>query len=247
VELESLKFFESSMRIQPDDHLLRCGTRFPQRSARLVNVQLTMRNRLYRQRREIHPVKVRYFRYDGYLLKECQTELVIESDQERASYRAYCGNGSSPGYWTAGVYRVEVLIDGVKCAEESFTIDEDHLQLESLRFYESGRGIPAKGTRRYSDRFDQRTTRYMNFEINARNLLHMKGDQTYHLAWRYYMPDGNVMGLSGTDGVIMSDRASFEWSAGRGWEEAGHWIPGTYRVEILLDGVKFAEGSFTIW
>jgi Domain of unknown function (DUF3859) len=33
---------------------------------------------------------------------------------------------------------------------------------------------------------------------------------------------------------------------GYGWVQPGRWKLGTYRMEILIDGVKFAEGSFTI-
>jgi hypothetical protein len=37
-----------------------------------------------------------------------------------------------------------------------------------------------------------------------------------------------------------------ELTTGRGQEEPGLWALGTYRVEILIDGVKFAESSFTV-
>ena len=46
------------------------------------------------------------------------------------------------------------------------------------------------------------------------------------------------------------DAPSGQWgwvvASGTGWAEPGHWKLGTYRVVILIDGIKFAEGSFTI-
>jgi hypothetical protein len=83
---------------------------------------LTMRNGLYRQRNEIYPLNVRYYNPDGSLLWEGQHDRFIKSDNERPSHQL--GRGwEEPGWWKVGTYRVEILIDGVKFAEGSFTIE----------------------------------------------------------------------------------------------------------------------------
>ena len=51
-----------------------------------------------------------------------QEETFVKSDNEWPSYQWGLG-GAKPGFWTPGTYRVEILIDGVKFAEGSFTIE----------------------------------------------------------------------------------------------------------------------------
>ena len=70
----------------------------------------------------------------------------------------------------------------------------------------------------------------------------------YEREWldRYYSPDGRLMGTRVYDEEVHSE---WEWCSSlssRGREDAGLWTPGVYRVEILIDGVEFARGSFTI-
>jgi hypothetical protein len=140
---------------------------------------------------------------------------------------------------------------GFRCArsarpERSFTIDDDRLEFESLRFYEMGKDQLPRMRRQYSDHFDSRTARYVSFELSVHNLLYTKTERTYQLAWRYYKPDGSLVGGEDTTWLIPSDLAYSWGSMGWGWEEPGHWQRGIYRVEILINGVKFVEGWFTI-
>jgi hypothetical protein len=120
------------------------------------------------------------------------------------------------------------------------------LQFESLTFYESGKDIPPHGERRYSSSFPQRTTRYVVAAIHLRNLWYGKRDQTFQLAARYYNPDGTSTLTRNQEKAFQKDWKTVLCFVGLGWDNPGNWKPGTYRAEILIDGVMFAEGSFTI-
>jgi hypothetical protein len=60
----------------------------------------------------------------------------------------------------------------------------------------------------------------------------------------YYIPD---MSLGVEDQWPIPSHYHRAWyTAGRGSAEPGQWKPGVYHVEILIDGVTFADGAFTI-
>jgi hypothetical protein len=71
-------------------------------------------------------------------------------------------------------------------------------------------------------------------------------DLTYQVLDRYYYPDGSLMSTREYDDEGCSDGRWWNSLSSSGWDDAGRWTPGPYRVEILINGVKFAEGSFTI-
>jgi hypothetical protein len=119
------------------------------------------------------------------------------------------------------------------------------LAFESLRFYESGTAIGEHKERQYSTQFPKHSARYIKFELGVKNLQSMT-DQTHQLMYRYINPDGSLLGETQSAWLVKSTSAMPSYSWGWGWEEPGHWQPGTYRVAILIDGVEFAEGSFTI-
>jgi hypothetical protein len=120
------------------------------------------------------------------------------------------------------------------------------LELESLRFFESGQVMPEKEQRRYSTGFPQRTACYISFELTMRNRLYRQRSEIYSLKMRYFNPDGSILWERQEDRLIKSDNERPSYAMGYGWVQPGRWKVGTYRVEILIDGVKFAEGSFTI-
>jgi hypothetical protein len=139
-------------------------------------------------------------------------------------------------------------------APQPDTIDEEMpevirlpLQLESLLFYESESSImPYKEKRRYSTYFPQSIARYIYFEINLDNQMWKRGDRTYHFEWRFYDQNGDLIRQGQRDFVIKNEWKSCWYSASWGTPLPGNWTPGTYRVEILIDGVEFAQDVFII-
>jgi hypothetical protein len=99
LEFESLRFFESEGAI-PQKEQRRYSTGFPQRTACYINLELAMRNRLYRQRSEIYAFKPRYYKPDGSLMWEGPEDTFIKFDNERQSYAT--GSGwAQPGSWNS--------------------------------------------------------------------------------------------------------------------------------------------------
>ncbi len=43
------------------------------------------------------------------------------------------------------------------------------------------------------------------------------------------------------------DGPSRLYNSGRGWQRAGMWRHGTYRVDLFVNGNRIGSGSFTIY
>jgi hypothetical protein len=112
------------------------------------------------------------------------------------------------------------------------------LQLQPLLFYEGAR-ILTRYQRRYSTRFPQ-SARFIMYDLTLTN-FQSREDNSHRVEQCYFYPDGAVEKTTSPDGHIE------EWlSGGIGKSTGGHWPLGTYRVVIFIDGVEFAEGSFTV-
>jgi hypothetical protein len=122
------------------------------------------------------------------------------------------------------------------------------LQFQSVKFFESGFTSPPREQRQYTTQFPKSTTRYVSFEVGAKNLLYRNRNQRPLIFGRYYNPDGSLRGEARIDQVdVLSDWENADLWSGWGWEKPGNWPAGTYRVEILFGNVKVGEGSFSIY
>lgn len=118
--------------------------------------------------------------------------------------------------------------------------------VQNLRFFETGQAVPTVSQRQYAVQFPQRTTRFVRFEVEMRNLR--RGDKAHQpqVLARYYAPDGRVLGQAEGTAVLQPAWETVQYSHGLGWATAGYWGRGTYRVELVLDGQAVAHGRFTI-
>ena len=119
------------------------------------------------------------------------------------------------------------------------------IAFESLRFFETGDELPQSHASHYRTHFAQSTCRYIYYDLTVKN-LRPEQDQTFLLEQRVYSAHGKLEGQSQHEYVLKANEERWMYPWGFGWPEAGRWKTGTYRMEILIDGVTFAVGSFTI-
>jgi hypothetical protein len=294
LQFESLRFYESGTDIGENKER-QYSAQFPQQSARFIKFELRVKN-LERQIDRAHQLMYRYYNPDGTLLGGSQNTWVVKSTSAKPSY-SWGWGWAEPGHWHPGAYRVDILIDGMKCAEETFTITRFEepppapsfiqeksptamfcgqcgqqlpdaanfcfkcgtatcidipaqtpaLELASLRFFASGKGMPAQKKRRYATSFPKRTARFINFELTLRNNLSRQDSERHLLTIYYYNPDGSQLWVGRDDEwVVNIEEAQPSYSWGWGWAEPGWWYIGRHRVEILIDGVEIGEDYFTI-
>lgn len=130
---------------------------------------------------------------------------------------------------------------------QPFSTGSDEFEFQVLKFYESGPDTPEVSQRRYSEHFKKSSSRYINFEVNLKNMLWKVREHKHKITGKYYRPDGSLFGATEYQAVVKPDWQNSWHTKGWGWTEPGHWKNGTYRVEILIDGKKVTEGHFTIY
>jgi len=117
--------------------------------------------------------------------------------------------------------------------------------VSKVNLYESGSGGLDKNQRKYKTRFSKSESRYINWELN---LEHPAPGQRkdFQIEFVYYYPDGSVFGRSTVDTYIQADWTSSYRHGSWGWRDPGNWRPGTYRIELFIEGQKIASKSFEI-
>jgi hypothetical protein len=118
-------------------------------------------------------------------------------------------------------------------------------RLRRLRFFTETSTALAISERQFASSFPKSTTRLVYFEIEVAHPWRYVSC-SYRVRARYVHTDGSVMGETEGDAVTQSGTETFSCTQGWGWEQPGRWPLGVHRVEILLDGMSFATGEFSI-
>ncbi len=116
----------------------------------------------------------------------------------------------------------------------------------SVQFYESdSSGVPL-GDRTYNYSFPQTETRFINWELNLEHpSVVERTDFSVHAI--FYYPDGSIFAEQDLSTFLDPGWPTSSHNHGWGWEEAGNWLNGIFRVDLFVDGELIARGSFEIY
>lgn len=117
---------------------------------------------------------------------------------------------------------------------------------KEVKFFESGPTIPQYGSRIYQVQFNHRTTRFVNWEIDITSPpVASRVNFTIYATW--YYPNGLVFGNQAINTAAEAGWTDQAYFSGRGWQRAGMWRKGTYRVDFYVNGNRIGSGSFVIY
>ena len=117
---------------------------------------------------------------------------------------------------------------------------------QELKFFESGYNPPQLGNRIYATRFDQRTARYINWEIHL-SFPAAPSRYDFTIYSTFYSPNGAEFGTQSVASFVNPGWPGLVSNSGRGWQRAGFWKRGSYRVDLTVNGSRIASGYFTIY
>jgi hypothetical protein len=117
---------------------------------------------------------------------------------------------------------------------------------QALKFFESASNPPALGSRVYSTQFDHRTARYVSWELNL-TCPPPSSRIDFTINATYYYPNGTVFNSQDVASFVNAGWPGLVFNSGRGWQRAGIWKRGTYRVDLAVNGNRIASGYFTIY
>ena len=175
--------------------------------------------------------------YQGFI-KETRRDGTLANENFHVSIER--GRELYPYGWT----RTETQA-GPPRFENAESIPSLQLTDAGLKFYEGGYGGVVFNERMYGSGFPKSSSRYINWELD---LVHPAPGRRvdFQIEAVYYNPDGSEMGRSTINTFVEGHWLNSQHCQGRGWNEPGNWIPGRYRVDLFISGVKTASGEFGI-
>lgn len=180
---------------------------------------------------------------------------VAFSGELKTSYTLNNQNGSffhqwgwdKAGHWPVGKYKIEASIDGISGKHLAYfeikkgKFDQLATPVLKHKLFTAGSVPPPLEQRKYANVFSKATVAYVYFQVEYqrpwRNLL-----TTFD--YKIIGPNGNVVANITVPVEIKSDYV-VSW-VGYGWEDPGHWSPGTYTYTVSLGRSSPVSGAFTI-
>jgi hypothetical protein len=116
---------------------------------------------------------------------------------------------------------------------------------KEIKFFGSGYNPPALGSRAYAAQFDHRTAEFINWELHITcPAVVSQVNFTIYATW--YYPNGTVFANQTVNTYASPTWTEPVYNSGRGWQRAGMWRRGTYRVDLFVNGNRIGSANFTV-
>jgi hypothetical protein len=120
------------------------------------------------------------------------------------------------------------------------------LKVSGLQFFEGPHDLTLEKSQRvYRYAFDRSSARSIFWELNLR--FPAPGQRIeFQVVAVWYKPDGTEFFRQTLNAHVEATWGSSWHALGYGWAQSGHWIPGSYRVDLLYQNARIASGTFQI-
>jgi serine/threonine protein kinase len=180
-----------------------------------------------------------------------QVFLLEERIRDDTAYETAAAANTVPAYeeylekYPRGRHISEVRSKIVQLKTKLVKETKIKLDVQAIRFFESGTRARSMGQRDYAARFSREQTRYIYTEIAYNNKLYQVADFTSPVTI-VYRGSAFTQELKGTIQQDKSARDGLYWR-GMGWTEPGKWPTGTYTVTIYLEGERVRQSRFEVY
>lgn len=179
-----------------------------------------------------------------------QLEIKIKDD---VAFETAAGTGTIAAYeaylkeYPYGAHASEAKARVRKLKEKVLKETKIKIQLQTIKFFESGSRAEPLDRRQYSKRFSKETTRYIFTEINYKNNLYGIAPSSNPVVVEYNHSEGAFKHqLKGVISPLQEARDGIYWR-GMGWTDAGKWPAGAYSVTVYIDGSEVGKSRFEIY
>ncbi|NIM79531.1 MAG: protein kinase [Candidatus Aminicenantes bacterium] len=158
-----------------------------------------------------------------------------------AAYEAYLKE------YPYGAHASEAKARVRKLKEKILKETKIKIELQTIKFFESGSRAQPLDRRQYSKRFSKQTTRYIFTEIKYKNKLYGIAASSNPVVVEYNHSEGAFKHqLKGIISPLQEARDGI-YSRGMGWTDAGKWPAGSYSVTVYIDGNEVGKSRFEIY
>jgi hypothetical protein len=196
-----------------------------------------------------YPVSCRVIKPNGKTMGLIETVFEVQPTWRRSN-EAVARGWDEPGHWMPGKYRVECSSGDDLLIQRTFEMTANPPELSGIRFFEAGKPpLPPPEQRKFASRFEAARSRYVYVDVTL-DLPAASPDtprpigERYAARCEYFLPDGRRLGAAQLEFLIQADSIPFRQVTGVGWDEPGHWVPGTYRVVCSGSGRSLGEATF---
>jgi len=254
MEFSSMIFFESGTDYEDISNRTYANV-FEKQKSRFINTKLNFRNKLFNIRDSKLDIVLKFFKPDGTYWNSITKNISVSKDLDNATYERLGFGWGKAGNWAPGKYKVQVFMNGTYVAQSGFEIVNYSLsekkigyEYKNVRFFESHDNYSGEIEVEYDTRFKRSDTRVIYPYILFKNRFFKIKDQRIKIRIIIYKPDGSRWGNIEKDISVSKDLdlASYD-RAGWGWNKAGNWGVGSYRVEIFFEEISVGESRFEIY
>lgn len=148
---------------------------------------------------------------------------------------------SEAGRWDVGTYRMRVWLDESLRGESTFFVSAGERDpaigvtawtLTEVDFFEGDNSLAVSELSEPAEEFSRRTTRGIHWMVRGRNPFFGARVWIPDFSVYVFQPDGTLMGVWRNLEAVPPEREEITLTDGFGWNEAGNWMVGEYRVEF---------------
>jgi SpoVK/Ycf46/Vps4 family AAA+-type ATPase len=185
----------------------------------------------------------------------CNREVTInvKKDENIFYLRDGWGVETKGGFWKKGDYTWKAYIDDVFIGEQVFHINDiglvdnhhnPYLEIEYIKFYNSGANGWQDRTRTYLKTFNKGTAKYVWAEIKFKNLTNL--DYHYEFYLNFYDDAGLPKASIQQTGFVGDNKKDYTYTIERAWgsETPGIWTDDKYLFEVVFNDVLIAATTF---
>jgi len=214
---------------------------------RYISIEPQFKNYFYNKKAHNHTITHYWMKADGTII--FQLEQILEIKPE---WKTFLNNDGGYGWekagnWEPGDYKAQVTMDGVVVGEKAFKVIDREYTLTDIKAFAFGDARPAIQFRKYNDIFYSDSVKYISFEIGLKNTLFQQTLHEHPIVLIWYNSEGKFEGEQKGTVTIKPEWSYYTYSSdGWGYKEYGKWSPGTYKVDILIDSIKWGEKNIEI-
>lgn len=125
--------------------------------------------------------------------------------------------------------------------------DIKNIKIASIRFFEAGEDVPKYSDRKYSTKFDHSATRYVYCQLDIKNLQYKKKEHKQSFTMVLYRSGSDKPLSTRTINLdFKPDKPDMHSGAGFGSINPGALYPGSYIVQIYLNGALIGNRRFAV-
>ncbi len=169
-------------------------------------------------------------------------ELTVKKDMNIVYVREGWGT-PDPGWWKKGSYIYEVFVDGVSVGTTNFYVidkgvvnkdDNPYFSINQVQMFEGPRNGVTFNDRVYYQKFDGKSSRYINIEMRLENLQTDLDSFPLELQFSFYNDAGQLKAVMTYFKEITDKRQEIIMDTGYGSDGGGYWYEDKYTLECVF-------------